>query len=169
MACIGLFYGSSGGNTKYVGQLIQKNFGENNVDLIDVGSAQPEQMDNYERLILGVSTYGLGSLQDDWADFIWELDDVDLTGKTVALYGLGDQRDYPDSFQDAMFTLYEKVQELGGAVVGKWPNEGYNFEESAAVLDGHFVGLAIDHDRQPELTEHRVKQWVDQIRNAMLG
>lgn len=29
--------------------------------------------------------------------------------------------------------------------------------------DDHFVGLAIDEDRQPELTAERVEKWVKQI------
>ncbi|MDR8350456.1 flavodoxin FldA, partial [Acinetobacter baumannii] len=29
--------------------------------------------------------------------------------------------------------------------------------------DDHFVGLAIDEDRQPELTNERVEKWVKQV------
>jgi flavodoxin I len=31
----------------------------------------------------------------------------------------------------------------------------------------HFVGLGIDEDRQPELTDERVKSWCKQIHEEM--
>jgi len=102
-------------------------------------------------------------LQEDWADFIWEMDDVDLSGKKVALFGLGDQGEYPNSFVDAMLELYDKVHELGGKVVGSWPVEGYDFKQSKAVVNGAFVGLVLDVDRQAELTKDRLTRWISQI------
>ncbi len=33
--------------------------------------------------------------------------------------------------------------------------------------DNHFIGLAIDEDRQPELTDERVDAWVKQISEEM--
>ena len=49
-------------------------------------------------------------------------------------------------------------------IVGHWPTEGYHFEASKGLADDkHFLGLAIDEDRQPELTNERVDKWVKQI------
>jgi len=160
---IGLFYGSTNGNTKRVAELIRDQYpGE--VELHKVHEEfDPETFDQYDRIILGVPTYGQGSLQEDWADFVWEMDDVDLSGKRVAIFGLGDQGEYPDHFADAMAELYEKVQELGGEVVGAWPTEGYDFKKSKAVIGGSFLGLALDVDRQPELTQDRLARWIEQI------
>ncbi|NES97290.1 MAG: flavodoxin FldA, partial [Desertifilum sp. SIO1I2] len=39
-----------------------------------------------------------------------------------------------------------------------------DFTESKAIKNGKFVGLAIDEDNQPELTEERVKAWVAQLK-----
>lgn len=163
MASIGLFYGSTGGSTHRVAKLVKNAFGDGEVELHSVESADPDDLEQYDRLIFGVSTYGKGSLQEFWADFIWELDDVDLAGKKVAIFGLGDQVEYPESFLNAMGTLYEKACELGADVVGFWPTEGYTFTGSTAVTNGKFVGLAIDEDRQRSLTEERVAQWVAQL------
>ena len=56
------------------------------------------------------------------------------------------------------------LSSLGAIIVGNWPTIGYNFVASKALADNdHFVGLGIDEDRQPELTEARVKQWCKQI------
>ena len=49
-----------------------------------------------------------------------------------------------------------------------WPTEGYEFEASLALVDdAHFIGLGIDEDRQPELTQERVKGWCKQIYEEM--
>lgn len=167
MSRIGLFFGSTYGNTKKVAQMIQAQLGEDRVALVDVEEASPESLEEYDVLILGTSTYGLGALQEHWADFIWELDDVDLTGKTVALFGLGDQVGYGESFQNAMRTIYDKVLEKGARVVGMWPDEGYTYKGTTAVIDGKFVGLPIDMDRQRDLTEDRVARWSTQLKQEL--
>ena len=160
---IGLFYGSTNGNTKRISEMIRDQY-PGDIDLHKVHEDfDPETFDQYDAIILGVPTYGQGSLQEDWADFIWEMDDVDLSGKKVAIFGLGDQGEYPNSFVDAMLELYEKVQELGGEVVGSWPTEGYDFKVSKAVKDGKFLGLVLDIDRQPELTQERLAKWIEQV------
>ncbi len=160
---IGLFYGSTNGNTKRIAEMIRELYpGE--VDLHKVHEDfEPGTFDQYDAVILGVPTYGQGSLQEDWADFIWEMDDVDLSGKKVAIFGLGDQGEYPNSFADSMRELYDKAQELGGEVVGAWPTEGYTFKQSKAVIGGSFLGLVLDVDRQADLTQERLAKWIEQI------
>jgi flavodoxin I len=96
--------------------------------------------------------------------FFPELDDIDFSGKTIAYCGTGDQIGYADNYLDAIGILEEKIAERGGKTIGAWSIEGYDFSESRAVRDGKFIGLGIDEDNQPELTDQRVKQWVSQIR-----
>ncbi|RMF69726.1 MAG: flavodoxin FldA, partial [Cyanobacteria bacterium J069] len=45
-----------------------------------------------------------------------------------------------------------------------WPTDGYDFNESKAVRDGKFVGLAIDEDNQSDLTTERIQSWVAQLK-----
>ena len=166
---IGLFYGSTNGNTKRIAEMIQEQY-PGDVELHKVHEDfDPETFDQYDAIILGSPTYGQGSLQEDWADFIWEMDDIDLSGKKVALFGLGDQGEYPNSFADALLELYDKVHELGGEVVGAWPTGGYTFNQSKAVVNGAFVGLVLDVDRQAELTQERLTRWLEQISQEFAG
>jgi flavodoxin I len=160
---IGLFYGSTNGNTKHIAEMIRDLYpGE--VELHEVHEDfEPEILDKYDAILLGVPTYSQGSLQEDWADFIWEMGAVNILDNKVAIFGLGDQEKYPNNFADSMFELYEKVRELGGEIVGSWPTEGYNFKQSKAVIDGSFLGLVLDVDRQPELTQDRLSRWIAQI------
>jgi flavodoxin I len=112
----------------------------------------------YENLILGTSAWGIGDMHRDWEMFIDDLTEVNFEGKKVALFGLGDQKIYPESFADGMGTIYCRLPDKK-VVVGFWPTKGYEFYFSSAEKDGEFVGLAIDDDTQPELTEERVKKW----------
>ncbi len=119
-------------------------------------------------LLFGIPTWYYGEAQCDWDDFFPELEDIDFTDKLVAIFGCGDQEDYAEYFLDAMGQLGEIVENKGAIIVGNWPTEGYEFEASKALVDDdHFIGLGIDEDRQPELTESRVKAWVKQIYNEM--
>jgi flavodoxin I len=156
---IGVFYGSTSGNTRRVAELIGAQIGGETVDLRDIGTATEDDLGRYDTLILGAPTWHGGELQDDWERFISHLDAADLSGKTVALFGLGDQRAYPDAFLDALGTLYEHVKRKGANLIGRWPTHGYTFTRSSAVIDGEFIGLALDEENQPDQTAPRVAKW----------
>ncbi|MDG2616392.1 flavodoxin FldA [Thermoleptolyngbya oregonensis NK1-22] len=165
MAKIGLFFGTQTGNTQTIAEQIQKEFGGDGVvELIDIADASPEDFEAYECVIVGCPTWNIGELQSDWEGFYDELDAIAFSGKKVAYFGAGDQVGYADNFQDAMGILEEKISSLGGTTVGYWPVDGYDFNESKAVRNGKFVGLAIDEDNQSDLTDERVKSWVAQLK-----
>ena len=54
---------------------------------------------------------------------------VDFSGKKVAIFGLGDQEGYPDTFVDAIGVLANIVREGGDAVVGQVSTDGYEFDD----------------------------------------
>lgn len=165
MGSIGLFYGSSGGVTEGIAQKIAASLNSKGfvVDVIDIGKASKDEVEKYEKVILGTSTWGMGDLQDDWEEFLPELEDVDFSGKTVAFFGTGDQDTYPDTFLDGMGILYEKVIDTHVNIVGGWSIEGYSYSDSKAVVDGEFVGLALDDDNQSNLTKKRIEQWAEML------
>lgn len=62
-------------------------------------------------LILGIPTWDFGEIQEDW-EAVWDqLDDLNLEGKIVALYGLGDQLGYGEWFLDALGMLHDKLDQ----------------------------------------------------------
>ncbi|MBE9221360.1 flavodoxin FldA [Cyanobacterium stanieri LEGE 03274] len=165
MAKIGLFYGTQTGNTETLAESIQEALGGDGVvDLYDVADVEVDELSNYECLIIGCPTWNVGELQSDWEGLYEDLDDVDFQGKKVAYFGAGDQIGYADNFQDAMGILEEKISQQGGQTIGYWSVEGYEFNESKALRDGKFVGLAIDEDNQSDLTESRIQSWSAQIK-----
>ncbi len=164
---IGIFFGSSTGNTELVAEMIKNEFG-NDAELLNVDSAKIADLDKYNNMIFGTSTWGIGDAQDDWEDFMEDIKAYDFSGKTVALFGLGDQDTYPDSFVDGMGLLYDFLKKRKANIIGSWPMETYHFESSLAVRNGQFVGLAIDLEYQEEMTVGRIKEWVEQIRNDLI-
>jgi flavodoxin I len=165
MAKIGIFFGSTEGNTERVVAQIQEALGgESEVALHNVNSATADDMQQYPNLILACPTWEIGQLQEDWDAFIDELDDVDFTGKKVTFQGCGDADGYPDTFQDALGIIYDRIKTKGATFVGAWPVDGYNFEASKGVVNGKFLGLAIDEDNQKDLTAVRIEKWVAQLK-----
>lgn len=165
MTKIGLFFGTQTGNTETLAQTIQRVVGGDNVvTLHDAVDTEAAELEGYKYLIIGCPTWNIGELQADWQGLYDELDNIDFSNKEVAYFGSGDQIGYADNFQDAMGILEEKISEQGGTTVGYWSTNGYDFNESKAVKNGKFVGLAIDEDNQPELTDQRINTWVAQLK-----
>ncbi|MBW4641042.1 MAG: flavodoxin FldA [Gloeocapsa sp. UFS-A4-WI-NPMV-4B04] len=164
MTKISLFYGTQTGYTQTAAEMIQKEFGGDSVvTLSDISKLELTDFEGYNYIIIGCPTWNVGELQSDWEDFYDQLDNIDFSGKKVAYFGEGDQVGYPDTFQDAMGILAEKVSELGGETVGYWSTDGYEFTDSKALRERKFVGLALDEDNQSELTNERIKAWVSQL------
>ena len=160
---IGLFYGSDTGNTQFVAEKIGEKIGLERIDLFDISDVEISKITEYTFLILGIPTWFDGELQGDWGDQFSGLDNLALTGKTIALYGLGDQFGYDFYFLDALGILADKVESRGATVVGEWPAEGYGHTESKAQREDVFVGLALDTDNEPDLTEPRIDKWLEMI------
>jgi len=165
MSKIGLFYGTDTGNTERVADMIREKLGADNVDVHDVATASKDDFAQYDKIILGQPTWYYGELQSSWDDFWEDFKTIDFAGKTVACFGLGDQADYAEYFLDAMGMMHDIAVENGAMPAGYTSTDGFDFDESKAVTeDGEFfVGLGIDEDQQPELTEERVDAWVAQI------
>ncbi len=162
---IGIIYGSSTGNTQLAAEKIAGKFEQ--AELKDV--AEISSFEEYDVLILGSSTWGLGDLQDDWEGAIHQLEASSLVGKKVALFGLGDQVGYPDTFVDAMGKLGAAVQKTGAELIGKWPAEGYECLTSEALEDDYFNGLPLDVENQDCLSDQRITSWCDVLKSELAG
>jgi flavodoxin I len=163
-----LFYGTQTGTSEGVALEIQQRLSDIVQECTNIYRAKPADLQSADFLILGGSTWGDGELTDDWADFLPQLDQVDFTGKKVALFCLGDQFSYTYNFVSSMKILYDKVLERGGEVIAcQLPTDGFDFEHSEAVVNGYFVGLALDEVNEPELTPARIAAWEIQLRAAL--
>lgn len=165
MAKIGLFFGSDDGNTEGVAYRIQQRLSESVCAVQDIADATQLDFADYSNIILGIPTWDFGQIQSDWEEFWGDISEVDFTGKTVALFGLGDQFGYGDFFLDALGMLHDVVKANGAEIIGHWPTEGYEFDASKAKIADQdtFVGLGIDEDQQAELSASRLNAWCRQI------
>jgi len=163
MKPIAIIYGSSGGNTQAVAGKLAKQLGEAQVTLLDVAKIQTTDIEAYSNLILGTSTWGSGDLQDDWDSFLPKLQALDLTDKTIALFGLGDSSSYSNTFVDGMGIIYEVIKDKDCHIVGAVLADGYDYESSRAEEADKFVGLALDEDNESEKTDARIAAWVEAI------
>lgn len=167
MAKIGIFFGSTEGNTERVVTQIVEFLGDD-AELHNVNSSTAEDMQDYDYLILACPTWEIGRLQEDWDSFIDEIENVDYSGKKITYVGLGDADGYPDTFQDALGIIHDRIKDKGATFVGAWPTEGYNFNASKGVVDGKFLGLVLDEDNQKDLTQTRIEKWIAELRNEFV-
>ncbi len=160
-----IFYASSTGNTEEVANKIHNKL--EGFEIIDISSEGIDKIRECKSLIIGSPTWGEGELQDDWEDCFDEFKQIDFSGKKVALFGLGDQDNYGDEFADALGILYEVVSNNGANIIGYTSIEGYDFDKSKAAINDKFVGLVIDEDNQSELTDERIENWCNDIKNII--
>ena len=167
MEPVGIFYGSTYGMTARVAEKIKKAFGRSKADVYNLKDVTIENVAGYKNIIFGTSAWGIGEMQDDWEYFIDNLPQIDFSDKKLALFGLGDQKEYPESFVDGMGTLYCRLPDKS-VVVGEWPSKGYDFYFSLACKDDKFVGLVLDEHNQKDLTDERIKKWVAQLKKEFV-
>ena len=160
---IKLIYGSDTGNTELVTEDLVKLL--DNIEVTTVADLTPEDWD-HDKFILGIPTWYDGELQSDWEDYFEEFKTIDFKGKVIALLGLGDQIGYDEWFCDGIGILAEVIIKNGGQIIGfTEKDDSYEFEDSKALVDNDTLyGLAIDEDNQPELTQERLKKWVEQLK-----
>ncbi len=176
---IGLFFGTETGTTRLIAKKMQKYLGDEICDKpLNVNRIAPADMLQYEALILGTPSYGIGEIpgkgaagcfEPNWEEFLALMPaNPDFTGKRIAFFGLGAQERYADRFCSSLFALVEKFRGWGAEVVGDWPNEGYSFDQSAALVDGRFIGLIIDQRTQGMFTDERILAWLAQVKPLLM-
>ncbi len=168
MEKIGIFFGPLNGSVHRIAKLVASKIGPEKVDLIHITEASAADLEKYDRIIFGISTVGKDSWQQkfdntDWSHFFPIVSAFNFTGKKVAIFGLGDHITYAYHFVDSIGLLGKTVKSQGGEIYGKVNTEGYTFQDSDAIVEGQFIGLPVDEDFEPELTEGRVSAWINSL------
>ncbi len=150
--------------SKKVAEKVIEAWGKDKIEVVNAEELEKELLEKYDNFILSAPTWFDGELPNYWDEFVPDLEEMDLSGKKFAVFGLGDQKEYPENFCDAIGILVEIIEQCDGKVVGHVPAEGYTFESSRAKRGDEFVGLPLDQENQARLTDERVKTWVEQLR-----
>ena len=163
---VGLYYSTTTGNTETVAGYLTAATG---IEAVDIDSVDDETLSSMDALICGAPTWHTGADEQRsgtaWDEFLYDrLPSLDLSGKKVAIFGLGDQGSYGDNFCDAIEEIHGHFSAAGAKMVGYVPTDGYTFDDSKSVVDGQFLGLPLDEDSEDDLTEGRYTAWVEQIK-----
>jgi len=78
-------------------------------------TASALELEAYDCILLGSSTWGDGELPDEALDFYEEMDQLNLHGKTAAVFGSGDSS--YEHYGAAVDLLEHKLWELGADLV----------------------------------------------------
>ena len=163
---IAIMFGPENGSVHRVAKLLASKIAAQKQDLILVNEASANDLSRYEIIVFGISTIGRDTWDQkfgnvDWAKFMPVVSSFDFTGKKVAIFGLGDHITYAYHFVNSMGILAKTIIKNGGQIIGQVSPEGYTFQDSEALESGLFLGLPIDEDFEPELTEERLNGWVE--------
>lgn len=162
----GIFYSFNSTKTAKAAEKIIEEFGPDyTISPVNAEELTEELFLSFTNLILGVPTWFDGELPNYWDEFIPAIEDLNLKGKTIAIYGLGNQAEYPENFGDAVGIMAELVQERGANLVGFTSIDGYTYESSRAEKNGTFMGLILDQETQPRLSKERIAHWVKDLKS----
>ncbi|TRX64276.1 flavodoxin [Carboxylicivirga sp. M1479] len=170
MSKIGIFYGPQLGSVEKVAHVIESKFGADKVELIAVKNISETELNRFDKVIFGMSTIGKTNWDSDYKDTDWDvfatlIEKANWDDKKVAMYCLGDHVQYPQHFVDALGWVYERLKNTSAEVVGFCSTEGYVYEESEGLKDGHFLGLPVDEDNEADKTAVRVENWINRLVN----
>ncbi len=161
-----IIYSYNSTKTAKAAEKIKEAFGAGvNIETVNAEDLTEEIFLSFTNLILGVPTWFDGELPNYWDEFVPALEDLNLSDKTIAIFGLGNQTEYPENFGDAVGIMADLVQERGARVVGYTSSESYKFESSKALIGNQFTGLLLDQETQPRLSKERIEKWVADIKN----
>lgn len=165
MSKTGIFYSFNSTKTaKTAEKIVQEFEPEFTIQKVNAEELNEELFLSFNHFILGVPTWFDGELPIYWDEFVPAIEDMNLKGKTIAIFGLGNQVEYPENFGDAVGIMAELVTNRGAKLVGLTSTEGYTYESSRAEVDGKFLGLVLDQETQPRLTKERISEWVKDLK-----
>lgn len=167
MKKIGLFYKTDSHKTAGIAGKIQQEF-DPDMQIIPIDQAWEKEFEAYDNIILGVSTWFDGELPTYWDELMPELKTLNLKNKKIAIFGLGDQVNYPDNFVDGIGILAETLKNTGATIIGLTSPKGYTFTQSRALKNNKLLGLAIDIENQSAETDRRIKEWTAQLKKEFV-
>merc|ERR1712146_182837 len=163
---VGLLYATQTGNTETVAGYVAKAAG---LEAADIGDYAAEDLTEFDGLIVGCPTWNTDADEyrsgTAWDDIIDDIKGADLSGKTVAVFGCGDQEGYGDNFTDGIEELHETFKAAGAKMIGYVDASEYNHQASKSERDGKFLGCPFDEDNQGDLSEGRAEQWVAKLKS----
>ncbi len=170
---VGIYFATTTGKTEDIAERLHDILpsAESPKDLADVSDVN--EFTSLDGIICGIPTWNTGADSERsgtaWDTLLEEIGALNLNGKKVAIFGLGDSSTYTENFCDAMEELHSYFVKAGASMVGYVSKSDYTFEESKSVIGDSFCGLPLDEDSESDMTDDRLVNWSKQLKNEMSG
>ncbi len=168
---VGIYFATTTGKTEDIAERLHGMLSgvESPKDLADVDDVS--ELESFDGIICGIPTWNTGADSERsgtaWDSLLDEIAGLSLSGKKVAIYGLGDSSTYTENFCDAMEELHSYFKKAGATMVGYVDKSGYTFDESKSTVGDKFCGLPLDEDSESDMTDERLTKWVGQLKSEM--
>tara|TARA_Y100001970_G_scaffold225108_1_gene277833 strand:- start:114 stop:626 length:513 start_codon:yes stop_codon:yes gene_type:complete len=165
MKKIGLFWGSTSGNTEIAVEFMEEYLQDEGfeVESFNIADTDVDKITEFDNIIISCPTWNIGELQDDWDSIFLDYEKLDFSGKIGAFFGCGDQVGYPDNFIDAVGMLAKPFMKNGGKLIGRCSTDDYDFRDSVALDDDKLLGLGLDYDNEEDECEGQMIMWLEDI------
>jgi len=168
---VGIYYATTTGKTEDVADRLH-NFissAEAPKDVSDVDDLS--EFEGLDGIICGIPTWNTGADEERsgtaWDSILEDIGELSLSGKKVAIFGLGDSSTYTENYCDAMEELHSYFKKAGAEMVGYVDKSSYTFDESKSVIGESFCGLPLDEDSESDLTDSRLETWASQLKGEI--
>ena len=170
---VGIYFATTTGKTEDIADRLHSLLKLTNPpkDLADLDNLS--EFTKLDGIICGVPTWNTGADCERsgtaWDEMLEEIVEMNLEGKKVAIFGLGDSSTYTENYCDAMEELHRYFQQAGASMVGYVSSNEYTFDESKSIVGNTFCGLPLDEDSESDMTDARILQWTEQLKIEMPG
>ncbi len=170
---VGIYFATTTGKTEDIAERIHGLLDgvDNPKDMSDVDDLS--EFCNHDAIICGIPTWNTGADSERsgtaWDSILDEIGELDLSGKKVAIFGLGDSSTYTENYCDAMEELHRYFQQAGATMVGYVDSTEYTFDESKSMVGDSFCGLPLDEDSESDMTDSRISEWANQLKREIPG
>ena len=170
---VGIYFATTTGKTEDIAERIHGllDGAESPKDISDVDDLN--ELTSHDGIICGIPTWNTGADSERsgtaWDTILDEIGELNLSGKKVAIFGLGDSSTYTENYCDAMEELHRYFQKAGATMVGYVSSSEYTFDESKSIIGESFCGLPLDEDSESDMTDDRISQWANQLKNEISG
>ena len=170
---VGIYFATTTGKTEDIAERLHSILpsAESPKDLADLTDLS--EFKSLDAIICGIPTWNTGAESERsgtaWDTILDEIGELNLSGKKVAIFGLGDSSTYTENYCDAMEELHRYFQKAGATMVGYVSKSEYTFDESKSLVGESFCGLPLDEDSESDMTDDRISQWADQLRTEISG
>ena len=168
---VGIYFATTTGKTEDIAERLHGllSSAEEPKDISDVDDLS--ELTGHDGVICGIPTWNTGADSERsgtaWDSLLEDIGELELSGKKVAIFGLGDSSTYTENYCDAMEELHRYFKDAGASMVGYVNKSDYTFDESKSVVGEQFCGLPLDEDSESDMTDERLASWAEKLKAEM--